>query len=720
MLGNRIAAAVLGSALCVVPAAHPQNFPSLPQAWVDTSYPSLSGNTITVNSGGDLQGAIDSANPGDTIKVQAGATFSGSFTLPVKSGSTYIVIRTSAPDANLPAPGMRIDPSYAAQMPKIVSPDSTPAFQTDPGAHHYRLVGLEITVASGVTLNYGLVTLGNDSQTSSEVPSYIVLDRVYIHGLPDQALKRGVALNSGSSAVVDSYISDAHMQGADAQAIMGWNGPGPFKITNNYLEGAGENILFGGSDPSIPNLVPSDIEVRRNYFFKPLKWKSNDPSYDGFGWTVKNLFELKNAQRVLAEGNVLEHNWPAAQVGFSVLFTVRNQDGSAPWSVVQDITFIHNIVRHVAAAVNILGTDDIHPSQQTKRILVKDNLFDDVNGTTWETDPLNPGSGRLFQILDGTLDITIDHNTAFQTGDIISASGGPNTGFTFRNNISPNNVYGVGGDNDYGDPLATLRDYFPGAVFRRNVIQGGDPAKYPADNFFPATMADVKFVDFAGGNYRLQASSPYKNMGTDGKDCGADIDGIDAATKAPIDTPSMFAATATSTSQVALSWLAVNGATSYEVWRSATIGGTFTLAVTTSATSAVDGGRSPDTTYLYRVRSLGLGGMSGFSPIDPATTTMFTDGSLVGVLVKAVHITEVRKAVNAMRTAAGLTPTMFTDNALVGMPIKRLHITEPRSSLDEARSTMGFGQILYTDPTLTVGVTTVKAAHVQQLRSGTQ
>ena len=182
----------------------------------------------------------------------------------------------------------------------------------------------------------------------------------------------------------------------------------------------------------------------------------------------------------------------------------------------------------------------------------------------------------------------------------------------------------------------------------------------------------------------------------------------------------MFAATATSTSQVALSWLAVNGATSYEVWRSATIGGTFTLAITTSATSAVDGGRSPDTTYLYRVRSLGLGGMSGFSPIDPATTTMFTDGSLLGVLVKAVHITEVRKAVNAMRTAAGLTPTMFTDNALVGMPIKRLHITEPRSSLDEARSTMGFGQILYTDPTLTVGVTTVKAAHVQQLRSGTQ
>ena len=80
--------------------------------------------------GGDLQGAINAANPGDTIKIQAGATFVGPFTLPVKSGSTYIIIRISAPDANLPASGVRIGPSYAAQMPKIVSPVDRPAFQT--------------------------------------------------------------------------------------------------------------------------------------------------------------------------------------------------------------------------------------------------------------------------------------------------------------------------------------------------------------------------------------------------------------------------------------------------------------------------------------------------------------------------------------------------------------------------------------------------------------
>ena len=45
---------------------------------------------------------------------------------------------------------------------------------------------------------------------------------------------------------------------------MGWNGPGPFLIENNYLEAAGENVMFGGSDPSIANLVPSNITIRRN------------------------------------------------------------------------------------------------------------------------------------------------------------------------------------------------------------------------------------------------------------------------------------------------------------------------------------------------------------------------------------------------------------------------------------------------------------------------
>src|SRR5205823_5998140 len=84
-------------------------------------------NVIMVAAGGDLQGAIDRANPGDTILLEAGATFTGNFVLPVKPGSQMITIRSSAPDAALPNASTRIDPSYAPQLPKLKSPNSQPA-----------------------------------------------------------------------------------------------------------------------------------------------------------------------------------------------------------------------------------------------------------------------------------------------------------------------------------------------------------------------------------------------------------------------------------------------------------------------------------------------------------------------------------------------------------------------------------------------------------------
>ena len=93
---------------------------------------------------------------------------------------------------------------------------------------------------------------------------------------------------------------------------------------------------------------------------------------------MKNIFELKNARRVLIEGNLFEYNWAQAQTGFAILFTVRNQNGSAPWTVVEDVTFRNNIVRHSASGVSILGRDDNYPSGQTKRILIQNNLLLDI------------------------------------------------------------------------------------------------------------------------------------------------------------------------------------------------------------------------------------------------------------------------------------------------------------------------------------------------------
>ena len=123
------------------------------------------------------------------------------------------------------------------------------------------------------------------------MPHDLVVDRCYIHGDPSAGQKRGIALNSASTTITGSYISDIKAVGQDSQAIGALERARPFSITNNYLEAAGENMLFGGSDPAIANLVPSDITIANNSVAKPPAWRSQ-------GWQVKNLLELKNARRV--------------------------------------------------------------------------------------------------------------------------------------------------------------------------------------------------------------------------------------------------------------------------------------------------------------------------------------------------------------------------------------------------------------------------------------
>src|SRR5262245_42080705 len=233
---------------------------------------------------------------------------------------------------------------------------------------------LEFLPASA-TASSNLVEFGGagTSQSSlSGVPTDLVIDRCYLHGNSSFGQRRGVSLNSADSKVLNSYFKDFKGVNQDTQAIAGWNGPGPFLIENNYLEAAGENIMFGGSDPNIPNLVPSDIVIRRNLISKPTAWITQS-------WTVKNIVELKNAQRVTLEGNIIENNWAAGQQGYSILMTPRNQSGTAPWTIVRDVTIQNNIIRHVAAVFNICGYDDLAVSLQTQNIIIRNNLIYDVD-----------------------------------------------------------------------------------------------------------------------------------------------------------------------------------------------------------------------------------------------------------------------------------------------------------------------------------------------------
>ncbi len=311
--------------------------------------------------------------------------------------------------------------------------------------------------------------------------------------------------------------------------------------------------------------MPSDIEIRNNHLYKPPSWRHNK--------LVKNLFELKNARRVLFDGNLLEHTWAweegdpcgnnvcdasgRGQIGIAVLFTPRNESSNnATWTVVEDVTFRNNIVRHATGVFRILGYDDSHTTQQTKRITITNNLFEDINSSKWGTADGNTRAELFFPVgkdnFPGPADVHITHNTGFVSGNLADIIWGPDActgsqtvpGFIFTDNIFAHNsnsaqAGGVtGGCRGIGN--VALNTFFPGATFTRNVLMGGSPAlysQYPG-NYFPSDWATVRFVNMAIGNYNLAPNSPYKNLDPNGnKDLGVNTSLLPVITPYTLLTP---------------------------------------------------------------------------------------------------------------------------------------------------------------------------------------
>jgi Putative Ig domain len=557
----------------------------LPRVYLQTarSDTPAPGKIIPVRAGGDFQAALNRANCGDTITLQAGATFAGDFSFPQKScdAARWITVRTSAPDSELPPEGSRLTPCYAGVSSLPGRPDFhcsctknvlakllfAGASGNGPvtfaaGANHYRLEGLEITRV--VSENRITALVAPEVRSPAD---HIILDRVWVHGTPHDETTRGVFLNNTSYvAIVDSFFTDFHcvaITGActDAQAIGGGGGDlpsGPYKIVNNFLEASGENILFGGGPATT---TPADIEVRHNHLFKPLIWMSGQPGYvggtDGHPFIVKNLFELKNAQRVLFEGNVAEYTWGGfTQAGYALMLTPKNQagaDGSnlCPACVVTDVTVRYSTISHAGAGINIANSVSSNGgiASAGRRYSIHDITIDDINGDVYL------GGGPLILVLNGwrnhvLSDITINHITGFGNSSLSTLAVGNDLShpkmshFVYTNNLvlaGQYPVWSAGGKTDCAHstvPIRVIDTCFEPYAFANNAIIGSPanypPAKWPPRNYFPPDAAAVHFTHYnkaKGGDYRLLPSSPFKHAGTDGKDLGADIDAIEAATQ---------------------------------------------------------------------------------------------------------------------------------------------------------------------------------------------
>ncbi len=542
------------------------NLPELPRIQgIETCFPDTVGyRRITVGPSGkdynDLQRALDAAQPGTVLILDASAEFRGSFVLRAKPQDPRWIILISSQMNLLPAEEERVQPTaptghsmfptQKSAMPRIISTNTggTPALRTEIRAQRYWLSGLEITIDTTVKQNFGAVNFGESSSMQNsldKVPEWLCLDRCYLHGhTKGDILKYGLRLDCKIGMVLGCHISDFHSVGFDAQAISGINGPGPFFIINNYLEGAGENILFGGGAPSISGLVPSDIVIQNNHFSKPYSWRVGHPDYEGKHWTIKNLFELKTGKRVHLSGNILDQCWadlPIGQSGYAILLTVRTENGAAPQADVSDITIENNIIRNTGAGISISGSDG-NNSLRSKRILIENNLMYGISG------PLH-GDGNVAGPNDGTAfhlgepqDLTIRHNTILHTGPITWAYK-TMTGFRFMDNLCHSYISAGGYQGIYGPGVQqgnnTISRYFPDITdanlrFHKNVLIGGNASRYTnfamnSKNYFPATVNEVGFLNYIDGPnnpalFALSGQSPYKGNASDGKDIGADMD----------------------------------------------------------------------------------------------------------------------------------------------------------------------------------------------------
>jgi hypothetical protein len=549
----------------------------LPLTYIDTTWnPPSGGTTWAVHTSIDLKNALTGSQPGDTIVLDAGATFSptaagvGFFSVPAKanpSGKWIYIISSGL--ANLP-PGTRVDPTMTQYMAKIVTPNTAPALKIMAGANHYRFAGLELTAQSNYPAGCGAsgqpncmtyFLMSTDWPIATE-PDSITIDRCYLHGSPTQDILSALQANWSNTAVIDSNVSDIHLKNADNQAIAAYYSPGPFKIVNNYLEAAGENIMFGGSGANNNLWVPSDIEVRNNYLYKRLSWV---PISVAGGMTVKNAFELKSAQRVLFDSNVIENVWANAQMGYAIVLTVRTTQ-SGDIAVVNDITITNNVLKNVVSGFNTLAKDDqcgtspypnCHNAGSQDRWNISNNvmLFYDPNaqgGSRNAGISIQPGLDRINNKVGMLQDVVFQHNTMVSAAStpcwnsVFFGSGGQSLPLSnLTSNIwildnalcrQPSGDYGLQGTSGLtqymGNPITPPNDltqrYYGNVMW----VQPGDKVQsFPYSNLAQTTA--FTYVNPSAMNYQLL--TPYWLTTSDGQESGINNSKMPAGYGASLD-----------------------------------------------------------------------------------------------------------------------------------------------------------------------------------------
>jgi hypothetical protein len=594
------------------------SFATLPEVCFNTAMANTPANGAMVNVSTTAQlklalAALSTLTCGERIILTAGMVYSGNFLIPqvVCPTGNWIYLQSSMV-SSLPAESARYTTTYTSSdsvnhtvtLPQfgpcyagvtslpgrppfncpavpgtytaqLISPNGNAALTFVSFSTAVRLIGLEVTRTTGTGYVNSLINSYDQNL------SYIILDRVWCHGDENEDETKLCLDTSTDSymAVVDSYLgnfycvsaigacTDAHAIGGGDNDTLNYTSDNVEKFVNNFIEASGENIIYGGA-PSIK--VPANFEIRLNTFFKPLQWNPSDPAYNGgvrgHALIVKNLFELKNANLVLLEGNQMFNNWAGfSQDGTAVLLTPKNGNNECPICSVANVTVRYNTINSSAGAFQLVVTEDDsgHLSVGGNNWSVHDNVADNQGFSTcydcfnltqafqiWAAPTITSASQTLYNV-------SVNHNTVvfapslngthYQAGLAIAGpltSGGAGMfNISFINNILwPG---GAGTSNPLGTknsancsnvsygytPIPVINNCYNPNTFGGNCFVANGSISWPGTNVTSVTTQSGLYTSYRngdGGDYTIATGSRCQGAATDGSDPGANIAAVAA------------------------------------------------------------------------------------------------------------------------------------------------------------------------------------------------
>lgn len=411
-----------------------------------------------------LQKAVDNSQPGQILVLPTEANY-GPLVLPGRD----LGVRIECADFDSRFGTMRRLP-VSQELPCITSdsPGHWPVscrFRT----RNVQFAGVRIRNTrkdasdSQVTI---CVSIGKDGDVSTDassiahLPNRIAFEKCDIGGTPGTSNTLiGVLANGTEVSLSGCRITHVHHGRLEAQGVLITNTPGPVTIDECEIVASTENIMCGGSSPTIPRLLVCSrgLAVTNNHLHKLPEWRNKSV-------LVKNLFELKNCHSASITGNVMEHNWADGQNGMAVLLTPRehnpimysqnNTPRPAPLTRVGNVLFARNTLRNVDGGVNILAADDIRNpdgsrqrTQATGRLSFVRNRFENIGayGST----------GWVFSVSCNDVTKPVERMYLYQNHV-------RHGGVHYSDRISSSFLFFEGEGPAVRELYATLNDYTPG------------------------------------------------------------------------------------------------------------------------------------------------------------------------------------------------------------------------------------------------------------------